>query len=66
MNWKCEDCGELNDEVAHRACWNCTKARLGRGDAALEILCSTTMEIPGRQVLESKGVVFGQPIRNAL
>lgn len=65
MSWKCEHCGELNDEVAHRACWKCKRSRFGSGDASLEILCSTTMEIPGRQVLESKGVVFGEAILGA-
>jgi uncharacterized protein YbjQ (UPF0145 family) len=63
MSWKCEQCGELNDEIAHRACWKCKKARFGSND--VDILCSTTMEIPGRRVVESKGVVFGEAILGA-
>ncbi len=31
----------------------------------MDLLCSTTMEIPGRHVLESKGVVFGEAILGA-
>ena len=29
------------------------------------MLCSTTMEIPGREILSSKGVVFGEAILGA-
>lgn len=63
MSWKCEKCGELNDSIAHRACWKCKKPRFGPDP--VEIPCSTTMEIPGRLVLESKGLVFGEAILGA-
>lgn len=63
MSWKCENCGELNDEEAHRACWKCKKARFGTND--VDVFCSTTLEIPGYRVVESKGVVFGEAILGA-
>ena len=30
-----------------------------------EVLCSTTMEIPGREIIDSKGIVFGEAILGA-
>ena len=71
MSWQCENCGEQNDEEAHSACWKCNKSRFGSSDAAFssktghEILCSTTVEIPGREIAGSKGVVFGEAILGA-
>lgn len=71
MSWKCDACGEINDEAAHQSCWKCKKSRFGSHDPStsggdgFDILCSTTMSIPGREVLESKGVVFGEAILGA-
>jgi len=71
MSWQCDKCNELNDEVAHQSCWKCKKPRFGSSDTAISeglgfnVLCSTTMTLPGREVLESKGVVFGEAILGA-
>ena len=79
MSWKCENCGELNDDEVHRECWKCKRGeRVGYGlssNPSLEkkepdrpertIMCSTTIEIPGREVVESKGIVFGEAILGA-
>jgi uncharacterized protein YbjQ (UPF0145 family) len=70
MSWKCERCGELNDEQAHLACWKCRKSRFGGPEVGTSaggpaLLCSTTIEIPGRQIEESMGVVFGEAIMGA-
>jgi uncharacterized protein YbjQ (UPF0145 family) len=68
MGWQCEKCGELNDEAVHQSCWKCERSRFGSSDAAISngleqnVFCSTTMTIPGRDILESKGVVFGEAI----
>ena len=68
MAWKCDNCGELNDEQTHRSCWKCKKPRFGGSDSTSNehsILCSTTVEIPGRIITGSKGIVFGEAILGA-
>lgn len=67
MSWKCTKCGEANDEKEHLFCWNCGKSRYSDaniGDGP-ERHCSTTREIPGRTIAQSKGVVFGEAILGA-
>lgn len=59
MSWQCESCKELNDEI-HASCWKCKRPRFPGPSGSIP--CSTTKEIPGRRILESKGVVFGEAI----
>jgi uncharacterized protein YbjQ (UPF0145 family) len=66
MSWKCENCGEHNDEEVHKSCWKCNCPRNGTiEDLNRSVTCSTTDQIPGREILESKGLVFGEAIMGA-
>lgn len=64
MSWTCPQCAAFNDEI-HENCWKCRTHRIPppgitRPDG--KIVCSTTPEIPGRQIDTSLGVVFGEAI----
>lgn len=70
MSWKCENCEAFNDEI-HTRCWSCKKPRFqSPGEFHTQaskglILCSTTPEVPGREISSPLGVVFGEAILGA-
>ncbi|GAA5495947.1 hypothetical protein Rhal01_02128 [Rubritalea halochordaticola] len=68
MSWTCKHCEVLNDDI-HPACWCCKADRLGNLPGSYEsgysMPCSTTPQIPGKEISETKGVVFGEAIMGA-
>ena len=68
--WTCQTCGERIEDQFD-SCWKCANQGreiipLDSGDiTAVDIPISTTPGIPGRECLETKGVVCGEAILGA-
>ena len=68
MAWKCDNWGKWLVGSRLKSRWECKKPRFGGSDSTSNehgILCSTTVEIPGRIITGSKGIVFGEAILGA-
>lgn len=72
MSWECVHCKEAHED-AFDSCWKCGRERLGEPvfnpftaplapdrSTKPNLPCSTTPHLPGREILETLGLVFGE------
>ena len=78
MSWTCKSCGESHEDPFD-SCWKCGIEKDGtipfsgrdfetifhESPAAPDLPCSTTPEIPGREIVTSRGIVCGEAILGA-
>ncbi len=78
MNWTCNSCGEIH-EAQFDSCWKCGIPKIGVIDTedstpesdlpqvhvSHDMPCSTTPNIPGRDIIGIKGIVCGEAIMGA-
>lgn len=72
MSWECVHCKEAHED-AFDSCWKCGRERIGEPvfnpftaplvpDRSIKpnLPCATTPHLPGREILETLGLVFGE------
>lgn len=78
MSWKCSSCGEEHEDPFD-SCWKCGTYRAGDGrvpewmddqeatgtPSVMNLPCSTTQTIPGREITKIQGIVCGEAIMGA-
>jgi uncharacterized protein YbjQ (UPF0145 family) len=78
MRWTCQSCREIHEEQFD-SCWKCGTVRSNAPllsaiseeiddrppPSAEDIPCSTTPTIPGREIIDIKGIVCGEAIMGA-